>query len=587
MNRKRCPTMLVFVLVAAFGLAASLMGYGVLHASAPPVHAAAATTTATPTPEPPPGATRVRETDGAVMVYVPAGEFLMGSPIGEGVLYEWPQHIVYLDGYWIDRTEVTNRQFELFVKATGYRTDAEKEGRGWTAPGSQVEGADWRHPDGPDSSIAGRTDDPVLQVSWNDGMAYCQWAGARLPTGAQWEKAARGTDERRYPWGNQAPSCEYTVMRDESGPACGHGERPLPVGSKPKGASPYGVLDMAGNVFKWLADYWEPSYYAHSPASNPQGPERGDSVIEQCGCWNDGLAENASFFLLSCRGYDTPTESDNATGFRCAVSVPAPAAPAEAATTAIAPGPASRVLFIGDDDSWFLDRYLPKLAASGAPPVVIESKALAAAGGTLSVYHLLPGLRYLLEEIGSGRWNVVVLQQDLDRTWETADKFCEDAGKFHEQVKQAGAETILFMPWDNAAIAPPPTLEDTAEVYSQCGAELGVKVAPVGLAFERAAREQPGLNLFVSDSAHANLRGLYLTVCVLYATLFERSPVGLAYRMDDVPTWSLEYALWGLDRQKDWQLSADDAAFLQRIAWETVQDYQAQHPIQATPTAAK
>ena len=129
-------------------------------------------------------------------------------------------------------------------------------------------------------------------------------------------------------------------------------------------------------------------------------------------------------------------------------------------------------------------------------------------------------------------------------------------------------------------MAPPPTLKDTADVYTKCGAELGVKVAPVGLAFERAIRERPALPLYVADGAHANLRGLYLTLCVLYATLFERSPVGLAYRMDDVAAWSLEYALWGLGREHDWQLSAEEAAFLQRIAWETVGDYRAQHPVQ-------
>jgi hypothetical protein len=122
-------------------------------------------------------------------------------------------------------------------------------------------------------------------------------------------------------------------------------------------------------------------------------------------------------------------------------------------------------------------------------------------------------------------------------------------------------------------------MQETADVYSQCGAELGVTVAPVGLAFELASRERPALNLYIADGTHANQRGLYLTLCVLYATLFECSPVGLTYRMDDVAAWSLEYGLWGLDREPDWQLSEEEAAFLQGIAWETVQDYQAQHPV--------
>jgi hypothetical protein len=144
-----------------------------------------------------------------------------------------------------------------------------------------------------------------------------------------------------------------------------------------------------------------------------------------------------------------------------------------------------------------------------------------------------------------------------------------DVRKLHTTITEADAETVLLLPWDNVTIAPPPTLQDTAEVYRTCGAELGVKVAPVGLAFDRAIRERPALNLYVSDGTHINLRGVYLTLCVLYATLFERSPVGLTYRMDDVAAWSLEYALWGLDHEQEWPLSEEQAAFLQRIAWES------------------
>jgi len=171
----------------------------------------APTTAAITPPVVAPISTTVRAADSMMMVYVPAGEFLMGSPISEGIANEWPQHTVYLDAFWIDQTEVTNRQFEKFVQATGYRTDAEKEGTGGKFVGSydspaRVDGADWRHPDGPDSSLGGRAEYPVVQVSWNDAQAYCKWAGARLPTEAQWEKAARGTDERRYPWGNQEPA---------------------------------------------------------------------------------------------------------------------------------------------------------------------------------------------------------------------------------------------------------------------------------------------------------------------------------------------------------------------------------------------
>jgi sulfatase modifying factor 1 len=534
------------------------------------------------TPEPPPGATQVREADGAVMVYVPAGEFLMGSLFGEGKSDEWPQHIVYLDGFWTDRTEVTNRQFETFVQATGYRTEAEKEGTGevWMGDRSpypqSVEGADWRHPEGPDSSIAGLLDAPVVQVTRDDAQAYCQWAGARLPTEAEWEKAACGTDGRRYPWGNEKPSCQYAVMQDSSGVGCGQGRKPWPVGSKPAGASPYGALDMLGNVWEKVADWYDPDYYAHSPASNPQGPASGSQIIWRGGSFVRGDIDH-DWLRCATREPDSPTWRGKPGGFRCAVPAPTAAVPAEAAAPPAGPAPASRVLFIGDSDSRFLDRYLPRLAASGEAPIAIESKAFATTGASLGLYDILG--RYAWQEIRSGHWKVVVLQQDLDRTWRLADKFCNDAREFHKIITEVGAKTVLFLPWDNASIPPPPTLQDTAAVYTTCGVELGVKVAPVGLAFERASRERPILNLYVADGTHANLRGLYLTLCVLYATLFERSPVGLTYRMDDVAAWSLEYAVWGLDREQDWQISAEEAAFLQRIAWETVGDYRAQHPV--------
>jgi len=197
------------------------------------------------------------------------------------------------------------------------------------------------------------------------------------------------------------------------------------------------------------------------------------------------------------------------------------------------------------------------------------------AGAVLGIYDTMPSMGCPLEEIRSGNWNVVVLQQDLHRSWRVADQFCANVRKFSETIKKVGAKTILYMPWDNLSIPPPPTLKDTADIYTKCGAELGVKVAPAGLAFERAIKERPAMSLYASDGANASLRGLYLTLSVLYATIYERNPVGLAYRMSDIAPTYWEYSFWGLDKQKDWQLTDDEAAFLQQVAWETVRDYQA------------
>ena len=167
----------------------------------------AVTSTPTPipivTPVPPPtteptlgvGSTRIRNTDGMTMVYVPAGTFKMGSETGNAD--EQPAHTVALDAFWIDRTQVTNTAFKRFVAATGYRTDGENGGTGWAFVPSKNDwtetlGADWQHPRGPGSNLNGRDDYPVTQVSWKDASAYCQWAGGQLPTEAQWEYAARG-----------------------------------------------------------------------------------------------------------------------------------------------------------------------------------------------------------------------------------------------------------------------------------------------------------------------------------------------------------------------------------------------------------
>jgi formylglycine-generating enzyme required for sulfatase activity len=264
------------------------------------------------------GSTRVSEKDSMVQVYVPAGEFSMGSSesdksAGED---EKPQHTVYLDAFWIDRTEVINAMFKRFVAATGYRTEAEKSGIGRVFNGEEwieTPGADWQHPGGPATNILGLDNYPVLQVSWNDAQAYCQWTGRKLPTEAQWEKAARGRDGRIYPWGNQMASCNYAVMNDGAGNGCGKGSVAWPVGSKPKGASPYGAWDMAGNLWEWVADWYDKSYYASSPSKNPPGPSPGQSRVLRGGGWNNF----ALYVRVTNRLAVEPIYRDDNNGFRC------------------------------------------------------------------------------------------------------------------------------------------------------------------------------------------------------------------------------------------------------------------------------
>jgi formylglycine-generating enzyme required for sulfatase activity len=243
-------------------------------------------------PETPQTAARTR--DGAVVVFVPAGRFVMGSSEGEGYYDdESPRHVVYLDGYWIDRTEVTNAQYEACVQAEEC---------------SHVSGS---LPEGQ----ALLPDAPVVAVTWFQADEYCRWAGGRLPTEAEWEKAARGTDQRDFPWRMGLPNCERVVMVD-GGPGCGRGFV-WPVGSKPEGISPYGILDMAGNALEWTADHYSFDTYAKSPRRNPAGPESGKYRVLRGGsfyAWQDEYLRTATRFWF------IPETNDHDIGFRCAVS---------------------------------------------------------------------------------------------------------------------------------------------------------------------------------------------------------------------------------------------------------------------------
>ncbi len=241
-------------------------------------------------------ATRVAEKDSMTMVYVPAGEFLMGSSDSDrdAAGDEKPQHLVYLDAFWIDQTEVTNAQYKQCVQdrkcnASEYANNSKYN------------------------------DDtqPVVGVGWDDAKAYCEWVGRQLPTEAQWEKAARGTDGRIYPWSDQKATCEYAVMNDGSGNGCSKGAA-WAVGSKHQGASPYGALDMAGNVWEWVTDWYDRDYYSSSPARNPQGPSAGEFRVLRGGSWLSDYSSDRAAYCSS----NMPTLRSYFVGFRCVVVLP-------------------------------------------------------------------------------------------------------------------------------------------------------------------------------------------------------------------------------------------------------------------------
>lgn len=185
--------------------------------------------------------------DGAVYLYVPAGEFSMGSMSGNSA--EQPVHTVYLDGYWIMRTEVTNAQYRRCVSAGAC-----------SAPGNSR----WS-----DENYAQH---PVTDVYWQQAVDYATWVGGRLPTDAEWEKACRGVDQRIYPWGNDAPSSSLANYGENVGDTTA-------VGTYVFGTSFYGLVDMAGNVWEWTADWYGEGYYASSPTNNPTGPSSGENRV--------------------------------------------------------------------------------------------------------------------------------------------------------------------------------------------------------------------------------------------------------------------------------------------------------------------
>lgn len=304
------------------------------------------------------------------MVWIPGGEFSMGSADPRNMPYGGhdpmndarPIHRVYVDGFWIDKTEVTNEQFAKFVKATGYVTVAERKPRAEDFPGAPpenlvagsvvftppkhevrldnhyqwwdyVKGANWRHPEGPSSNLQGREKHPVVHIAYEDAVAYAKWAGKRLPTEAEWEFAARGgASGNSYAWGNEfKPNGKWMANTHQ-----GHFPQNTTVEDGHKATAPvaqfppnaHGLYDMAGNVWEWVSDWYRPDYYAMLAAAggvarNPQGPTKSYDPSEptekkrvHCGGSFLCTEQYCSRYLVGTRGKGEVTTGTNHLGFR-------------------------------------------------------------------------------------------------------------------------------------------------------------------------------------------------------------------------------------------------------------------------------
>jgi len=224
------------------------------------------------------------------MVLIPAGEFTMGSDKGDPD--EQPVHRVFLDSYYIDKFEVTNGRFAKFVEAIHSEPP-------------------WGF--GDQETPVVQADHPVRWVNWMEAIGYCLWVGKRLPTEAEWEKAARGSDGRVYPWGNDPPTTAQAVFGSKEGD-----EAVSRIGNREKGQSPYGVHDLAGNLYEWTADWYDEEFYTKVPAVNPRGPAEGTVKVQRGGSYTNTPYRLRSSF----RTKGDPTEHEPNVGFRCAQDAP-------------------------------------------------------------------------------------------------------------------------------------------------------------------------------------------------------------------------------------------------------------------------
>lgn len=248
------------------------------------------------------------EKDGSTMIHILAGEFIMGS---DNYIHERPVQTITLDEYLIDKYPVTNAKFQKFVDETGYETEAEKEGSGyvWGFRDFQPdEDATWKMPNGFES-IDEKEDHPVSQVSYNDALAYCQWAGKDLPTEAQWEKAARGPAGSVYPWGDSDPEEGIANFADS------FIQTTTAVTTYERGQSYYGAFDMAGNVDEWCKD-WFSADGMERAAENPTGPDTGTTHVLKGGSFLEYADD-----LRSAARREAEYKSTNTYGFRCAKKV--------------------------------------------------------------------------------------------------------------------------------------------------------------------------------------------------------------------------------------------------------------------------
>jgi len=268
------------------------------------------------------------------LVAIPGGTLAMGSEAGGPA--ERPVHAVHVPAFAIDRFEVSNRDFAAFVDERGHVTDPERAGWGWHWDGHwhRVPGADWRHPRGSVSDVDGFGDHPVVQVSWHDARAYCAWRGLRLPTEAEWERAARVDGDRVYAWGDAHPAgADGGPMRAAYGAdtCCRADARDgyrytAPVGSFPAGRSAHGVEDLTGNVWEWVADAFERDWYARSPSHAPRNDAPAARKVIRGGGWGN----NPEGLRAALRHANRARHGLSMVGFRCAARGPRRAAPTAA-----------------------------------------------------------------------------------------------------------------------------------------------------------------------------------------------------------------------------------------------------------------